>query len=229
MFESRTNATLNRMNALALPNQVIQGTLLHPSTVNALAQGVRASARYGIDFDFIDADYRELFSYGPNHQYSYLIGARYAQLEQGFDMLVGVNNDRILSSRIDFNGAGARFGLEGERFTASRNFFMYGKSLGSLIAGEFSAFHNQTGTAGGPNVNTSWNAGRIVPILETEFGVGMQNNSGSLRLSAGYMYNVWFNTPVIDEWAAAVQSNSYRDFDNGMSFDGLTARLEWRF
>ncbi len=228
-FESRANATLNRVNSLLNPNSVIQGILLHPGTINAQSTGNIAAARLGIDFSFIDADYRELFSYGPNHQYAYLIGARYAQLDQGFNMSVGVNNANFLSSRINFDGVGARFGLEGERYTAGRTLFMYGKSIGSLVAGEFSAFHNQGSNANPSIVNTSWKAGRIVPILETEFGLGVQNGSGSLRLTAGYMFNAWFNTPVIDEWVNAVQTNSYRDIDNGISFDGFTTRLEFRF
>ena len=67
-------------------------------------------------------------------------------------------------------------------------------------------------------------------MLDLELGVGWTSCGGRLHLAAGYLFSAWLNTLQTDEWIDAVNANRFTDVgDDTMTFDGLTARAEYRF
>jgi hypothetical protein len=81
-------------------------------------------------------------------------------------------------------------------------------------------------TLGGPLVVVNWDDDRIVPMLDYELGVAWTNPQGNLRLSAGYMMSHWFNIVSTPVFVEAVQSDSYVNVNDTISFDGLVGRAE---
>ena len=59
-----------------------------------------------------------------------------------------------------------------------------------------------------------------------------QNDCGTVRLSAGYMYSIWYNVTRTNEWINAVQHNNFVDqsdnFNSFLAVDGFVTRLERR-
>ena len=224
-FESNTNDFLD-----VNPPPALRGLLLHPGTTNAGADFLTATARYDIDFRTADFDYRGLLSAGDSAAINYVIGARYAHLDQ--DLRVVYSNAgtaETIITDVEFDGAGFRLGLDAERCT-HHGFLFYGKSMATFLVGDFRATYNHASTAGGATVaNTAWRAGRIVPILDLELGTGWQSHSGHWRMTAGYVVSAWLNTVNTDEWVEAVRGNSFEGLNDGMTFDGLTAKAEYRF
>jgi hypothetical protein len=97
------------------------------------------------------------------------------------------------------------------------------------LAGRFRAHYFQ-GQSFDPNVvDTEWEAGRIVPVIDLEAGVGWTSMSGKWRLNAGYMVSAWFNTVITQDYINAIQTNNFLDLSDTMWFDGLQARVSYRF
>ena len=216
----------------AAPN-VIRPLVTHPSTFNAASDFLDANADYGIRFKTIDVDYRSLFAYCCDYQLGFTLGIRYAQLQQNLTANFSANATEFVTTRANFYGTGLKVGLDGERYGSNRNMFVYGKTFLSLIGGESKASYFQ-GNSFDPNVvDTTWKAGRLVTIYDLELGAGWQNECGTVRLSVGYAYSVWYNVTRTNEWINAVQRNNFVDpsdnFNGFMSFDGVVTRLEVRW
>jgi len=154
---------------------------------------------------------------------------RVAEFDQDFAAIFNGTGNETLITEIDFYGAGLRIGLEGERYTASRRWLVYGKTHGSFVAGEFTADYRQGQSFDPSVVDTSWEAGRIVPMLDLEVGAGWQSRCGTWRITGGYMISAWYNCVKTDEWISAVQNNNVVGLGDNMSFDGLVLRCEGRF
>ena len=225
----------NTVDQLTAPagGAVIRSLVSHPGTFDAAADNVDAFADYDIQFQLLDADYRSLIAYNCDYQIGYLIGLRYGEMRQRFDALFSGNGTEFVESEVNYYGAGLRAGLEAERYTGRRNFFVYGKTYLSLLGGEAKARYVQGGSFDPIVVDTQWKAGKVVTIYDLELGAGWQNECGNLRLSAGYLFSFWYNVVRTNEWINAVQNNNFADpsdnFEGMMTFDGLTARVEVRW
>ena len=208
-------------------------SLVSPNPQNATDTYLDAQADQSIQFKLVDVDYKGLFAYCCDYRLAYIVGARYAQMEQDFNALFEVNGFNAVNSNVQFYGGGLRLGLEGERYSRNQTFFGYGRAVASLIGGEFktSYFSQTQATAPGDTVTTSWRAGRLVTVADLELGVGWQNQCGNIRLSTGYMYSLWFNMVKNQEWINSVRNNNFTDpsdnYAGFMSFDGLTTRVEF--
>lgn len=225
MFESDTADSLGP----APPGRSIQGLIFHPQTAQAAASGTGpATADYRISFDLIDLEYRRLIRSSCNHQLNLLLGVRYGSLEQEFRGSVPVLGQDTVVTDIDFEGIGARLGLEYDR-KLRRGLSVYGKLHGSLLAGEWTADYDQGQNFDNSVVDTSWEAGRITPVIDFELGMGWTSESGFWKFQAGYLYSGWFNGVNTDNWIKAVQGNNFVDIGDRITFDGLTARVETRF
>ncbi len=191
--------------------------------------GYLAVAATGTDFDLVDLDFRGMMLCSERHTLNYLLGVRYAYLEQGFFSRFGVAGSNVVSSDVRFDGAGVRLGLEGERYLADGSGLMfYGRGIASFVAGEFEARYRHdsiTQPVGASNCNF----GRIVPILDLELGVGWTLLDGHLRFSAGYMFSAWYNAVGIDDFIQGVNASNYNDVGGMITFDGLVGRAEYRF
>ncbi|WP_425614289.1 Lpg1974 family pore-forming outer membrane protein [Anatilimnocola sp. NA78] len=218
----------------ATGTNVIRGLVLHPNSVNAGANWLNANASGGLQYKMADLDYRGLLAYSNEYEVGYLVGARYTRLEQNFAAnFVNVGTETVNSS-VDFEGAGMRLGLDFERYGRNRQWFVYGKGYTSFIGGEFRGSYLQSNQGDPVVAQTTWEAGRIVSIMDLESGIGWQSCSGNIRLSIGYLYSGWYNVVKQNEFISAVQNNAFvangmSTYDSAITFDGLTARVEVRW
>jgi Legionella pneumophila major outer membrane protein precursor len=221
--------------------QVLYPLVLSPAVLATDPVWRDAYARHDIDFRLIDADYRYTFASDSRYDAAVLIGARYLNLEQAASIAfyapaLDTIGDEYLFTDVDFDGGGIRLGLEGERRAANCGLLVYGKTAASFVAGEFRADLLQargTGNGAIPIVDTSWQATRLVTMLDLEVGVGWTALDGRLRLSGGYMISGWFNTVRTSDWIRAVQTSDFASLsaasDKVMTFDGIVGRAELRF
>ncbi len=210
---------------------------LHPFPQDASQFPLDAQARSAIQYKTADVDFRSVLWASELGALNYLVGGRYAHLDQRYASLYGgTGMAEQADSRVRFDGGGLRFGLDGERHHSRSGFLLYGHSVVSLVAGQFHARYQYESDLNPsvPVVDTGWNADRIVSTLDLELGVGWQSRCGHLRVTSGYMISSWFNSVTTDQWLRAVGRNNYVGQPDGMSydtlmFDGLTVRAELRF
>jgi hypothetical protein len=212
---------------------VIRSMVMNPSTLDAAGDWHDASAHQFMKFDLADIDYRHVFYCSERSKVDYLVGIRYASLDQSFssqfDSIISAN----VNANVNFDGAGLRFGLEGERAAACRNLFVYGKAFASFLGGEFQGNYLQSSVNDPVIAQTDWKEARLVSILECEVGLGWASPNGHWRASAGYMVSGWLNVVKTSEYIAAVQANQYHGPDkidgDALVFDGLVSHLEYRW
>jgi hypothetical protein len=212
---------------------VIRSMVVHPSSADAAYDWLSATAHEYIRFNIADIDYRHDFYCNERSSLTYLVGLRYANLKQDFASEFQPIIQENVDTNVDFDGGGFRLGIEGVRYSACRNVFVYGKASASFLGGEFRADYLQS-SANNPLVaETNWKEARLVSILECEVGAGWVSPNGHVRLSAGYMVNGWLNVVKTPEFIAAVQANQYHGPDkidgNALVFDGLVSRVEFRW
>ena len=228
-YENRSSDTLLTDDETNYP---IRSLVVHPSTADAAYDWLEASAHQDIAFDLADAEYRRIFLCDDRYNLQYLAGFRYANLKQRFRSQFASTITENVNTDVNFDGAGIRFGLEGERYSACRRIFLYGKAVASVLGGEFRGSYFQGSTNDPTIVQTTWKEARCVTMLDCELGIGWASASGRLRASAGYMFSGWMNVVKSSEFISAVQANAYHGPNkidgNGLVFDGLVARFEIR-
>ena len=128
--------------ATTAPN-VIRSMVSHPGTLTAAQDFLTAEASQDIEFEFIDVDYRRALSCADNHNVTFLAGVRAGAVQPGFPGHFSNTGSESVATEIDFYGAGLRLGLEGERYSCSRRWLVYGKTYGNFVAGEFTADYRQ--------------------------------------------------------------------------------------
>jgi hypothetical protein len=206
----------------------------HPSSGTFDVPWDGAQADHDIRFDLVDIDYRHVFAEGARYTWTYVLGFRYAHLEQKLQSSFVLDDAlaEIVDTHVGFDGAGVRVGLEAEHRSACSGLLVYGKGASSFVGGEMRAnylqFANDTLLAG-----TSWKAGRVVSMFDLEVGLGWQSQNERLRFTVGYMFSGWSNVVRTAEWIHAVQNNDFHTLGNSsdsfVSFDGLVSRAEVRF
>jgi hypothetical protein len=208
---------------------VIRSLVTHPLGANAATDVLATSARLDVDFDIADADYRARLVCTDCYSINYVFGARYASLTQDFHAEFSRNGVTTVDTSIDFDGGGIRLGLDGERAFRRCGWVLYGRGTASFVAGEFRARYQQFDAFQQSVVDTDWRSGRIVPILDVELGVGWIGPNDRFKFSAGYLVSAWFNAVKTDDFIKSVQTNDFRDSGDTLTFDGLTARVEYTF
>jgi hypothetical protein len=210
------------------------GPVLRPLVTpvdDAAADFLDAAASLDTQFKLLDVDFKGLFACDCDYRLAYVVGARYANLEQHFAATYAANGTSAVRAESEFDGGGLKLGLEGERYSTRTQFFVYGKGSASFVGGQFRSRY-QFDDVGQPlTIDTSWKAGRVVTILDFEVGLGWRNHCDNLRFSAGYMYSSWLNLVKVNEWIHTVSRNNFVDPSDNyyglMTFDGLTARVEY--
>jgi len=227
---SQLDADTNDDIIIAGGANVVARSLVSPLPITAAVDGLDAEAHLLVQFKQLDVDYKTLIAYCDDYRLAMVVGARFAKLNQEFDALFETQGFDTVETDVEFEGAGIKLGLEGERFTRKRNCFVYGKGSVSFLGGESRATYFGSNNADASIVDTSWEAGRMVTVTDIEAGLGWQNHCGNLRLSAGYAFSTWYNVVRTNEWINAVQKNNFADESDNlfgfMSFDGITARVE---
>ena len=225
MYESGTTDQTLRGNN---PAYVVHSLVSHPSTATAAQDFVQANGQYDISMDIVDVDMRRLFYNDCDLRIGWVMGVRAAQQEQQMEVVFTGTGTETVTTDIDFNGVGAKLGIDGEA-SLFGCWQAYANFSGSLIPGMFSADFDQGQSYDNVVVDTNWEAGRIVTIWDLEMGITRVSRCGNYRLSAGYMFSAWTNTLQTDEWIEAVHTNNFIDMDSTMTFDGLVGRFEARY
>ena len=223
-FESETDDELSSTSP-----DVVRSMVSHPSTQNAAVDVLSSVANLDIDFQIIDLSYRHLWKCCDLFSANYVVGARYADFDQEFDVDFVKNVDESVQTDIDFEGAGLRIGLETQRFSCRNQLHVYANGYASLLSGQFRGHYFQGNNFDGTEVDVRWEAGRVVPILDFEAGVGWNSLNNKLSVSAGYMVSAWFNSVRTSDFINAVQTNNYLDLCDSIWFDGLQARVSYSF
>lgn len=225
---SRFEQTTTDSTSIAPPD-VLRSLVTHPLGMNAATDVLDAAASYQLKFDMIDADYAGALVDQPKYIVNYFGGGRYLRFTQDFDSTFSTIGTTAVNTDIDFNGGGIRLGLEGERHHCPTGCLVFARAASSFVVGEFAAAYTQTDAAGVPVVASSFDAARIVPMLDLEIGAGWMSPNGHVRLTAGYLISAWFNMVTTPEYIQAVQTNDFDGLSDTLTFDGLAARATVQF
>lgn len=227
-LESDTENTIT-----ATPDHVLNLEVGHPSVDTSGSSSLSASSTYDLDFQLVDLDYRALLGGHRNAALNYTVGLRYAHLAQDFaasQQIFSAAGLTTVGSDIDFDGFGLRFGLDGIKRRAGTGLLLYANGHASFVGGEFQANFIQANQFGGAAViGNHFEDYRLVSMLDAELGVGWESPSGRLRVTGGYLISGWFNTLTTGAYIKGVQSGSYNELDETLTFDGLVSRVELRF
>lgn len=227
-YENETEATI-----MAPDGTVLQSNLIFPNTVNAAFTPLVANADYSIRLLTADADYKHAFVSNDCVRLCWLAGFRYGRLQQSlFTEYQEVLGAETIQTRINFNGAGLRTGIDGE-FKMGAGFYGYGKGVLSLMAGRFGGNYEQRDVFGGLVAISEINEKRIVPVLEIEPGFGWMSPKGRVRMSAGYYVGTWLNTLTTTSLVRGIQNNDFTtnsdNFRDEIVFNGLVGHFELRY
>jgi hypothetical protein len=209
---------------------VIRSLVVHPATAAADTAFLGATASSRLDFQLIDLEYRGFLDDCETQTVNYVLGGRYADIDQGFaSQFTNTTTIEDVSTSIDFEGAGIRAGLEGERRSPTTRLLVYSRGFASLVAGRFQSSYRQTDNFAGVVVATSQDDDRIVPMLDFEVGVGWKSRNERWRFSGGYLISAWLNAVSNRELIDSVQTAEFDDVSDTLVFDGLVGRAEFRF
>jgi hypothetical protein len=207
--------------------------VLAPGTVVAGTTFAELDATYGIDFRLADVEYSIMILDAPKGAINWDIGARYGHLTQDFSQLALFAQplgDRFTSTNITFDGGGLRTGLDGAWECGCSRITLYGKGFVNFLFGEFSSSYSQVNiTTTDVQATSHWVDSRVVPVIETEFGVSWTSCRGCLRLSAGYESSYWFNVIDTAEFIQAVQNRVFTNASQTIAFTGVVGRVEARW
>jgi hypothetical protein len=225
-FESTTSHSID---VDAANNVVLDALVLHPGTLAADNVYLNAEAGSSLRFHLLDFDRRRIVT-DCSYTLGYLFGVRFARLEQEFDS-VFVNSTTVeqVATKINFDGAGFRAGLDGEVHASTNGLMLYGQAIGSLLTGRFSSEYAQTDNFQGVVANSSRKDNGLVPILDLEFGLGWTGRNDRWELRAGYLFSAWYNVVSNEAYIRSVQNSQTGDIRDTLTFDGLVARAEFRF
>jgi hypothetical protein len=211
---------------------VIHALTVFPTTINAAADSLAASADLDIQYYMADVGVKMPLCTGDCYFVKLVLGGRYAHLDQDFGAEYSLLGETTVGSSIDFDGAGPRIGLEGQ-YDIHRSVFVFARGSASFLFGEFDADYIQENVFAGVQAETDASDDRVVPILDLEMGLGWQSKGGRVAVSGGYMVQAWFNTMTTSTWIQGVRDSDFtRNRDNlrdTLTFDGLFVRAEFRY
>lgn len=216
----------------ATGGNVLASTVFHPSTATSGAASLQASADQRIRFQTADVAYRHLWKASQTTALNWIGGLRYGNVSQtlGVDQTVQVANGLTsLRTEVDFDGFGISGGLDFERYSSRSGLSIYGRTLASLLAGEWDASYRQTNQFGGGVVANTYEDFRVTPVLEAELGLAWTSPRRRLRAHAGMRVSGWYDAVTTRRYVGAVRSGALTDFGETMTFSGLSTGLAWRY
>jgi hypothetical protein len=226
-WDGDTTDTLTRTG-----QRVINSRLIHPSTDTVGSQSVQSVTDQSISFQTADAGYRRIVKAGNCWAVNWSGGLRYGNLEQGLNGQQTISTSTGLttvSTDIDFDGFGILAGLDGERRSQCCGGLIYGKILGSLLAGDWRADYVQTNQFGGGVIANQFEDFRVTPTFDAELGLGWVSKNSRWKCTCGYLFSNWFNAVSTRDYIRNVRSGNLEDMADVLTFSGLTGRIEMRF
>jgi len=224
-FETHNEADLGLPND---PQGTVESLVYLPGTQTTANVGP-VSAGYDIQFQVGDALFRHEFMKSCNYSVNFMVGAQVGHLAQDFTQSStfggGQGGARRVDTSITFDGGGLKAGFDVERHLCG-SFSLYGRFTAAAMQGQFNSSYSMHNTTTGDLLaDANWLDSRIVPQLEYEAGFNWQSCSGKWHLSAGYMMSQWENVVTTQEYVDALQSKSYTNVGDTISFAGLVARV----
>jgi hypothetical protein len=221
------NRTNSATGTAAFP---LRSLVNHPGSASAATDSLDATATSQISYQLADVLYRRALMRDETSSISLVGGVRYGHLGEQFrSTFTSSATVETVNTDVTFDGVGVRLGIEAEQETCRPGLLIYGKGYASFMGGQFSGRYAQADSVRGAVVTTGWTEDRAVSLLETEFGVGWVSRCGGLRITAGYMFNGWFNVINTDDFIRAVRTSNSVNVRDSLSFDGLVLRAEGRF
>jgi len=224
-FQSDTNSTIQ-----AAPGTVVASQVTHPNVATCGDNSTTASAKFDIDFQFVDLDYHHVLISGCNWGIGCTAGVRYGRLSQEFEASqdTGVATGlTTVTTDIDFDGVGVRMGLDGECHSIHSGLFLYSRGTANFLGGQTQARYLQVNQFDpSANIALDYEDYRLTTILEGELGAGWQSPKGHVRTSVGFQANAWHNTLLTQAFidgTTAPETN-----DDFATFSGLVGRIELR-
>jgi hypothetical protein len=209
---------------------VIHALTTFPTTINAAADSLAADAHLDIQFLTTDVDLKRTLCGSDCSVLKMILGVRYAHLDQDFQATYSLLGTTDVTTRIDFDGFGPRLGLDG---SYGRRVFVYGRSDVSLLFGHFGANYLQENVFSGVQAQTQVGDDRVVPVWETELGIGWRSRNQRVEVTAGYTAAFWFNTMTTSSWIEGVQKSAFSSSSDSvresLTFDGFFLRCGLRF
>jgi hypothetical protein len=209
---------------------LIRSLVTHPATLNQAFDSLSATATHSIKFDQLDATGSLPVYTCDAVQITALTGIRWGRLEQNFNSEFSILGRTTVDTSVDFDGVGPQIGL-GSEVNVGGGLIAYGKGMASFLVGKSKGDYRQENEFAGVLAETGFDKTRIVPVLELELGIGWQ--SEHFRATLGYTIINWRNLVTTNGFIQSVQeANFTTNRDNlrdGITFDGLTARLEVRW
>ena len=215
------------------PGNAVGSLVQHPGA-GIISSAGPLNATYDVDYELADVKYRRLL-FGHNRAWmNYSVGGRFGHLEQDFLQTGAFSGSQSgvinVLTDIDFDGAGLSFGLEGEGLIGCRGFSVYGNLGVSPLVGQFTSDYTmQNASTTALLARSVSKDDRFVTILDYELGLAWTSCNGCWRISSGYTASFWYNTITTPVFIDAVQADNYVDIGDTLSFDGITARIEYRF
>lgn len=171
----------------------------------------------------------------PAWDITWSAGVRFADMDWSHSTLALTNQgDEVdtASTRLDFEGAGARVGVLARRYVGRQGFMsIYAKGDISLLVGRMNI---ETLTTDDPDgsapltFRSNSNTGRrMIPVTEIE--AGLTAHFRRIQFSSGYFLAAWHDLGFRDEYDFGQFQLSNYDDANILGFDGFFARAEVAF
>jgi hypothetical protein len=171
----------------------------------------------------------------PRWDLQWSVGARLADWEYDREVFTNVASEGRIDVDMEFIGAGPKVGLEGRRYFGRCNQFAVYSTLDvALVLGWFE--HDLIRTTPPVAVNPTTieqftsRVTRLVPVTEIELGASW-DLTDRWTLSAGWFFAAWWDLGMGETQTSNILGGNGPQFvlddSNIMSWDGLTARLEF--
>jgi hypothetical protein len=216
----------NDRTLTAPPGGTLFATLTQP---NGFVDAVNtATGSASLRYQLLDVEFGRRFE--PNESTSIWLGGggRFAWIDQKLHAAYDGNTASLaqVDSPIQFDGAGLRFGAEGD-WKVYHGLGFYGRAFGSLLAGDFRTSLTETDNNGAVVfVDLTDRIRKVVPVAELGLGLYWQQNNW--RALVGYEMVNWFgmvDSPEIIHDIANKLSYRVGDF----SLDGLRVGLQFDY
>jgi Legionella pneumophila major outer membrane protein precursor len=222
----------NLSNITATGTDVLNSTMIHPSTATVGAASLAAEGRQRLGFNVVDAGLRHLYRASDCGVLNWNLGLRYGNLKQGMtsSQTVSVPNGlTTVDANVKFHGFGIAGGLDGERRSVHTGLLAYGRVMGSLLAGNWKSDYRQSNQFNPGVIGNNFEEFRVSPVIDTELGFGWRTADDGFRVTAGYLFSSWLHAINNRDYIQAVRDSRLFGLDNSMTFSGLTFRTELRF
>jgi hypothetical protein len=210
------------------------GSFVHHPNASITASVGPVRGEYELGFQLADFAFQRVLWCGRSSRVNGSMGAIYGNLKQDFGqsgVFAGGSAGTIdTTTDIEFDGAGLKFGLDGNWAIGQSCWSFYGKGSVAALTGQFRSHYTMlNSTTDVLLADAVWRDDRVVTLVDYEVGLAWTSCRGRWRASTGYLFSHWNNAVTTADFIDAVQADNYVDVGDTISFNGFTGRVECRF